>query len=634
FVQTEIIRSHQAILCQRRPRSEKEAFPWMLHLMAVHGNAIVGASYETDRGKFVGRGHTVVDPVAMQGRGYLSDSEGSVLDPVVSIRSQIELAPDESAVIDYVTGICESRQIAQALMEKYRDRNLADRVFNLAWTHGQVALQQINSTEADAQLYGRLASAILYANPAWRASASILRRNNRGQSDLWGYSISGDLPIVLVRIENQDNIDLVVKMIQAHAYWRMKGLAVDIIIWNENSSVYRDSLGERISGLILASSKETVQKNGGIFLKRADQMSDEDRILIQTVARIIISDRGGTLAEQLSDMTHPKVNFLPFVPTRQDDPEEEGRGFAERPDLVYFNGVGGFTGDGREYVVTTSYLKTTPAPWVNVLANRNFGTVVSESGSAYTWSENAREFRLTICKNDPVTDASGEAFYIRDEESGRFWSPTPLPATGKTQYTSRHGFGYSVFEHTENGIVSELTVFVSQEDRVKFSVLKIRNISGRRRRLSATDYCELVMGTFREKYHMHILTEIDPKSGLCLRAILIIRNFRIGLFFWMSVNRRDSSPETGLNLSEEMALCNLLLPCEEIGFPEEWARGLIHVLPHRPNLSLMMASRKRLFSLLAQAKPWMRREIFSGVLAVSMRRIRNLRRSGIIGNGP
>jgi len=513
FVQTEIIRSHQAILCQRRPRSDKESFPWMLHLMAVHGNALVSASYETDRGKFIGRGHTVADPVAMKERGYLSDSEGSVLDPIVSIRSQVELAPDESAVIDYVTGICESRQAAQALMEKYRDRNLADRVFNLAWTQGQVVLQQSNSSEADAQLYGRLASALLYANPAWRASASILRRNNRGQSDLWGYSISGDLPIVLIRIENQDNIDLVVKMMQAHAYWRMRGLAVDVLIWNENSSIYRDSLGETISGLIVANNKERTDQNGGIFLRRADQISDEDRILMQTVARIIISDRGGTLAEQLSDMTHPKVNFPPFVPTRQDDPDEEIKVFPERSDLVYFNGVGGFTGDGREYVVTTSYLQATPAPWVNVLANRNFGTVISESGSAYTWSENAREFRLTTCKNDPVTDASGEALYIRDEESGRFWSPAPLPAKGKTQYTSRHGFGYSVFEHTENGIVSELTVFVSQEDRVKFSVLKIRNISGRRRHLSATTYYELVMGTLRDKYHMHILTEIDPKSG-------------------------------------------------------------------------------------------------------------------------
>ncbi|MFH0985533.1 MAG: glucoamylase family protein [Candidatus Omnitrophota bacterium] len=516
FVQTEIIRSHQAILCQRRPRSDKEVFPWMLHLMAVHGDAVVGASYETDRNKFIGRGHTVVDPVAMEVGSQLSDSEGSVLDPIVSIRCRIELAPDESAVIDYVTGMCENREAAQALMEKYRDRNLADRVFNLAWTHGQVALQQINATEASAQLYGRLASAILYANPSWRASASVLRRNNRGQPDLWGYSISGDLPIVLVRIENQDNIELVVQMMQAHAYWRMKGLAVDLVIWNEDSSIYRDSLGERISGLIIADAEERAGQKGGIFLRRADQMSDEDKILMQTVARIIISDRGGTLAEQLEDVTQPKVNFLPFVPTRKDDPGDEDQGPGERSDLVYYNGVGGFTGDGREYVITTSSVKTTPAPWVNVLANRHFGTVISESGGAYTWSENAHEFRLTPWKNDAVTDASGEALYIRDDESGRFWSPTPLPATGKTRYTARHGFGYSIFEHAENGIVSELTVFVSLEDRVKFSKLKIRNISGRRRCLSATAYFELVMGTFRDKYHTHIVTEIDPKSGALL----------------------------------------------------------------------------------------------------------------------
>jgi len=513
FVETEIVRSHQTILCRRRPRSEKEASPWMLHLMAVHGDAIVGASYETDRSRFIGRARTLADPIAMEKPGPLSDSEGSVLDPIVSIRSRIELAPDESAVIDYVTGMCESRELAQALMEKYRDRNLADRVFNLAWTHGQVALQQINASETAAQMYGRLASAILYANPSWRASASILRRNNRGQPDLWGYSISGDLPIVLVRIENQENIDLVVQMIQAHAYWRMRGLAVDLIIWNENSSVYRDSLGDQINGLIAAAAEERTGQKGSIFLRRVDQMSEEDRILMQTVARIIISDRGGTLAEQLADMTQPKVNFPPFVPTRKDDVEEEDGGLGERSDLVYFNGVGGFTGDGREYVITTSRSKTTPAPWVNVLANRHFGTVVSESGSAYTWSENAHEFRLTPWKNDPVTDASGEAFYIRDEESGRFWSPTPLPAMGKTRYISRHGFGYSVFEHIESGIVSELTVFVSLGHSVKFSKLRIRNISGRRRRLSATAYCELVMGTFRDKYHTHIVTEIDPKSG-------------------------------------------------------------------------------------------------------------------------
>lgn len=527
FVRTEIIRSHQAIICNRRPRSEKDTFPFILHLMAVHGNAVVGASYETDRNKFIGRCNTLADPAAMQSpkeqsgnagrnKSNLSDSEGSVLDPIVSIRSIIELGPEESATIDYVTGICASRQSAHGLMEKYRDRHLADRVFDLAWTHGQVALQQINATEADAQLYGRLASAIVYSNPVWRANASILRQNFRGQPDLWGYGISGDLPIILVRIEDQKNIELVARMVQAYSYWRMKGLAVDLVIWNEDHSVYRDIMGERINGLILANVEVQSNRPGGIFLRRSDQMSDEDKILMQTVSRLVITDRGGTLAEQIDSRARIKINRPPFAPSKKAVPEDVRENSGERSDLVYFNGIGGFTRDGREYVITTDRSKTTPAPWVNVLANRNFGTVISESGSAYTWSENAHEFRLTPWKNDPVSDTSGEALYIRDEDTGIFWSPTPLPAKGKTRYVTRHGFGYSIFEHTGNGIVSELTVFVSLEHPVKFAVLKVKNISGRKRNLSATSYNDLVMGTLRDKYHTHISTEVDPKTGALL----------------------------------------------------------------------------------------------------------------------
>ncbi|OGS17214.1 MAG: cyclic beta 1-2 glucan synthetase, partial [Elusimicrobia bacterium RIFOXYA2_FULL_58_8] len=512
FVQTEIIRSHQAILANRRPRSASDKFPFLAHLMAVHGNSIVGASYETDRDKFIGRGNTLASPAAMRDKGYLSGSEGPVLDPVAAIRCRIRLEPGEEAVVDYVTGVCDSRDAALAMIEKYRDRNLADRVFDLAWTHGQVALQQINATESDAQVYGRLASAIIYANPEWRAHASVLRQNLRGQTDLWGYSISGDLPIVLVRIENEENIGLIARMVQAHSYWRMKGLPVDLVIWNENSSVYRDSLSEKINDLVAANAKLLTDRPGRIFSRRADQMSEEDKILVQTVARIVINDRRGTLAEHLNRVVRlaPVRQLSATAKKPAARPVEQGP--VLRPDLAHFNGLGGFTRDGREYVISTGPSKTTPAPWVNVLANKHFGTIISESGGAYTWSENAQQFRLTPWKNDPVTDASGEALYVRDESTGRFWSPTPLPAGG-ARYVTRHGFGYSIFEHEEDGVTTELTVFVPLDQPVKFAVLKIRNSSGRKRNLSATSYNELVLGTLRDSSHMHILTEVDPKSG-------------------------------------------------------------------------------------------------------------------------
>ena len=301
FVETEILREQRAILCTRRPRSREERPPWMCHLMAVHGAEADEATYETDRMRFIGRGNTVVNPQAMSGPGELSDSEGAVLDPIVAIRRQIALDGGESVTVDIVTGIAETREASLLLVEKYRDRRLADRVFELAWTHSQVLLRQINANEADAQLYGQLAGAVVYANPALRADPAVLAQNRRGQSGLWGYSISGDLPIVLLQIADSANIELVRQLVQAQAYWRLKGLAVDLMIWNEDHSGYRQELHEQILGLISAGADGIVKDlPGGIFVRPSDQIAAEDRILLQSVARAIISDSRGSLAEQVA----------------------------------------------------------------------------------------------------------------------------------------------------------------------------------------------------------------------------------------------------------------------------------------------------------------------------------------------
>ncbi len=519
FVQTEIIRPQRAILCTRRPRSMGEPAPWMVHMMAVHGATIGDVSYETDRMQFIGRGNTVVDPQAISGgggfySGALSGSEGSVLDPMVAIRYRITLDPEESATIDMVSGIGETREAALRLVEKYQDRRLADRVFDLAWTHGQVLLRQSNASATDAQLYGRLAGSIIYANDSLRADASVLKKNHRGQSGLWGYAISGDLPIVLLQIEDPANIELVRQLVQAHAYWRLKGLAVDLVIWNEDHAGYRQLLHDQIMGLIAAGIEVNItDRPGGIFVRPGDQIAEEDRILIQTAARAIISDRRGTLEDQIGRRGPLEASVPLLTPTRTHRSEPLPVTASPRPDLSFFNGMGGFTPDGREYVITTAHGQVTPAPWVNVLANEQFGTVISESGSAYTWSENAHEFRLTPWGGDPVCDSTGEAFYLRDEERGHFWSPTPLPCRVATPYVARHGFGYSVFEHTERGIRSELWVYVALDAAVKFAVLKVKNLSGRPRRLSATGYVEWVLGDLRPKSSMHVITEIDPGSG-------------------------------------------------------------------------------------------------------------------------
>jgi len=515
FVNTEIITQRHAIICQRRPSSDEEHAPWMFHMMTIDGASAIEISFETNRMEFIGRGNTVASPQAMVNPGPLSNSEGAVLDPIVSIRYQLTIAPDETVILDMMTGVCATRDECIALIEKYQDKNHKDRAFELAWTHSQVVLRQINASESDAQLYGKLASSVIFTNPLLRTDPATIIKNHRSQSGLWGYSISGDLPIILLELENLANINIVKQLVQAHTYWRSKGLAADLVIWNEDHGGYRQNLQNEILGLITAGiGSELTDHPGGIFVRIAEQISDEDRILFQSVARIVISDKKGTLEDHVNRKNSAKNN-IPTIPRVQNF---QGSGALEvkSEDLVFYNESGGFAPDGREYIINTNPGNYTPLPWANILTNPNFGSVISESGQSYTWVDNAHELRLTPWENDPVTDASGEVFYIRDEETGYYWSPAPLPACGRTPYVTRHGFGYSIFEHNEAEIETEMQVFADVEAAVKFFVIKLKNNSGRERHISATGYVEWVLGDIKSRSAMHIFTEVEPNSGALL----------------------------------------------------------------------------------------------------------------------
>ena len=515
FVQTEILPERQAILCTRRPRTPGEQVPWMFHLLAAPGAVADEPSYETDRARFIGRGRTAANPLVLDSRDSppaLSNTEGSVLDPIVAIRRTLTLSPDESATVQIISGVADTREAALALLDKYCDRHFVERAFEMAWFQSQEVLRHLNATEADAQVFGRLANSVIYGNALRRAAPGIIARNQLGQSGLWRFAISGDLPIILLHIGDINRIDLVKQVLQAHAYWRMKGLAADLVIVNEDFSGYRAVLQDLIMGLINAGPEaQVIDKPGGVFVRRSEELTEDERVLLQTVARIVFSDTAKTLIEQVERRVSAERASDRLEPSQQ-AAAEPVYPLAAR-ERIFSNGLGGFTPDGHEYVVTLEPGQTTPAPWVNVIASPHIGTVVSESGSAYTWAENAHEFRLTTWHNDPLSDTSGEALYIRDEETGAFWSPTPLPARGKSGYVCRHGFGYSVFEHFESGIASELYTYVAMDAAVKFVVVKLRNASQRARSLSLTGYWELVLGEWRHANLMHIVTESDPQTG-------------------------------------------------------------------------------------------------------------------------
>ena len=539
FVETEILAGRPAILATRRPRSPEERPPWLLHVVtgscpADNCSSLVGEpSFETDRMTFIGRGRTPRAPAAFD-KPTLSGTTGATLDPVVSIRRTVVLEPGETVRLDIVTGIAASRDQAAEIAVKYSDPCLADRIIELAWTRGAIMLQQLAISEQEAQAYGRLAGSLVHASRLRRTSPAVIARNRRGQSGLWGHGISGDLPLVLVRIRDRHQLELVQQAIRGHAWWRMNGLDVDLVIWNEDDSVYRQVLHESILDLVSASPEAgLLDRPGGIFVRRGEQLSEEDRLLLQAAARVMLTDEGGTLVEQVEKRGRSEIAIPPLKPQRRLAPPASTVSAEPEPgpaltELHAFNGLGGFTADGSEYVIRLATGMQTPTPWVNCLANPRIGTLVSESGTACTWVDNSHEFRLTPWTNDPVSDSGGEAIYIRDEDTGRFWCPTPLPTRGRGTYVVRHGIGSTVFGHSDDGLATELTLFVAEHEPVKFVRLTITNASGRPRALSITGYWEWVLGELRSRSQMHVVTEIDHLTGA-----LFARNAFAGEFAGM-----------------------------------------------------------------------------------------------------
>ena len=512
FVQTEVQPEYNAIFATRRPRSKDEVPPHLFHLMDAYGAEVEEVSFETDRMQFIGRGRSLANPQALD-TVKLSGNQGAVLDPIMAIRCRVTVKPFTTATIDLVYGICESRKDSEALMHKYRDRNLKKRALDLSWTHSQVLLRQINATALEAQLFAKLAASIIYSNPTLRASDSVIKSNYRGQSGLWSHSVSGDLPIVLLQIYDSENLELVTQMIKAHGYWQLKGLTVDLVIWNEDHGSYRHELQDQILGMISAGDVLTNHVPGKIYVKSTDQISSEDRILFESVAKVIIIDTNGSLSKQMGKQYEIIGTSRLLEATPQTFKTSSIENLVMPTNLKYYNGTGGFTSDGKEYKILVDKESTTPAPWVNVIANPSIGTVVSESGSAYTWAVNAHEYRITPWHNDPVTDSGGEAFYIRDEDTGLFWSPAPFPVKGESNYRITHGFGYTSYDHIEKGIASQMKVFVDKEASIKFVALTIKNKSDRSRKLAVTGYLEIILGNVRSKTNMHILSDYEAECG-------------------------------------------------------------------------------------------------------------------------
>ncbi len=529
FLETEAVTEHQALLATRRPREHDEERIWLFQTLIsdhAHDETPSFEEYETDRERFVGRGRTRVDPVALDRGAVLSRGVGPVLDPVFSMRQQLTLQPGEKKVVSFVMGVAGTRAEVVALADRYDHSIAVQRVIDLATASGPVEARHFGLPGARALDLQAIGVALLYSDPRLRAPSEYIERNHKQQSGLWGYGISGDVPLIVVRVVSTRQMEAVKQTIRAFAYWRFKGIDIDLVFLNQHPPSYQEGLHDLITQAMHSStSRQGNEFRGQIRVLRADQLPADDLDLLLAVARGVfdVDDLRSPVTES-EDLPEPRERRRLHAIVPAESPSTTVVSPATDSDpmsLVADNGFGGFDGDGSYVIrnVSEGVVQSTPCPWVNVVANPEGGFIASESGGGFTWSINSHENRLSPWANDPVVDRPSEVVYIKDDTTGRYGSVTPAPAPLDGEYVTRHGFGYTTFTHVGEGLETQLTLFAAESDALKVFVLTVRNVSGRRRDLSAFHYHEWVLGVDREESARHVVTE---RHGA--HAALLARN--------------------------------------------------------------------------------------------------------------
>ncbi len=512
FVESEYDAEAHALIFHRRPRTPGEAPLFLVHTLALPRQGARPGGFDCGRESFIGRGGSIDAPAALARGGPLAGSTGATLDPIMALAATLELPPNRSRELAFITAVADSRAAALELAGRYRALTELEWTFDLARHRAEVELAELGIEGSDLPALTTILSLLLYPHPLLRVAPETSAGNTAGRSALWRHALSGDLPILLVRVGHAAHAPLLPLLLRAQAFWRGRGVAIDLVILNDNTTSYDAPIDDHLHRAIAAAGAESRlhRPGGGVFLLQADQMTDAERTALMSAAHVVLDGTLASLGEQLGGAAPFPADLPQLVLTAEDRPA--GTPLARRRDLLFDNGLGGFTPDGREYVIHLAPGAHTPAPWSNVIANPNAGCVVTESGCGYTWAHNSGENRLTPWRNDPVVDEPGEVVYVRDEESGAVWSPTPRPAPGPGAYEIRHGIGYTVFRHHCRDLEQQLSLFVPLHDPVKIVELEIANRSDRQRRLTVTYFVEWVLGTTREAGVPHIVPSFDPES--------------------------------------------------------------------------------------------------------------------------
>ncbi|MGD8394240.1 MAG: hypothetical protein PVF43_02065, partial [Candidatus Eiseniibacteriota bacterium] len=533
FVQTEHVAGSGILLARRRPRAANERHPWLVHALCVARGGVNGnprIAHETDRAAFIGRGRDRAAPAALVGDTPLGGTTGNVLDPIFSLRGELELPPGGEGQVTLLLGAAADRPAALDVAARWADGAAIEPAFAAARRDAARTLTDLGIDRSEAATLSGLGAAMLYGpDGRWRPAASAPPRDVPAPDDvdreaLADLGLDPGRPLALLRppASCPDPGPLATAFARAARYWQTLGHAVDMLCIAGDAATHR------------AMTAAIERAGGGVRLAvlDAEQLAAPVSARLEQIAHLVVRDRmpgrtdvdgGGGPDEHLPWLTPPART--PALPRRTVVPQAVGErdaGSGDAPETLRFdNGHGGFTTDGAEYVIrlprgADGVLRLPPRPWVNVIANEQCGCLVSETGAGTTWSANSREFRLTPWSNDPVLDPHGEAFYVRDEESGAFWSLLPGPAPGATGYTMRHGLGYSRCDAAGAGLEHRTTIAVAEREPLRITHIRLTHTGDRRRRLALFAYYHLVLGALPERTASSVIVRPGARAPVVL----------------------------------------------------------------------------------------------------------------------
>jgi len=522
-----------SILIRRKKRDKNQKDFYVGVNLYTDNETIGDDEYEIDKEKFMGKGNFKL-PEAIKDSKLLSKNLSLVTDPIVAMKKTIKIMPKESATLDLIISASYSEGEATKNLQNYSNKGTITKTFELSRAKTEAETIYLGLKGNDILKYQKMLSYLIHQNPMKKQRLKSLPKRVYSQSELWKFGISGDLPILLVKIKDVNDMYVIRDALKAFEYYRSKNIRIELVILNEEKNSYEHFIKFEVENEI-QNKQLTFLKNvfGGIFVINKKEISKEDIDLLDFRSNFVLNASLGKIETQLKDLEEEYSGTIKNIGEETKTiytPINEVESLPEDySNLKYYNEFGGFTENGHEYKLKLNNQNKLPIVWSNILANKNFGTVVTQNMGGFTWSKNSRLNRISAWDNNPIIDIPSEIIYLKNKKTGDYWSLSENLNSNSQEYYLSYGFGYVNLKTIKNGIIQELETFVAKEDSIKISILKFKNNTAEKRHLKLLYYIKPVLGEDEIQSNGYI--DVKMENNVVTAENLYTDNFKGNIVF-------------------------------------------------------------------------------------------------------